>query len=75
MKFWKSNLLSTRSDAMATVPTASSSLSAKEQDWADISDDEEEAVPTVKVDTLDLTSLSLNEKDKQTAPGDYPQTR
>ncbi len=53
-----------------TAPT-SSSLPTKEQDWADISDDEqEEPVPTVKVDTLDLTSLSLNEKDKQATPGD-----
>ena len=61
---------------MATAPTPSSSLATKEQDWADISDDEEEQpVPVVKVDTLDLTSLSLNEKGKQTTPGDSPQTR
>ena len=61
---------------MATAPTPSSSLPTKEQDWADISDEEEEEpVPTVKVDTLDLTSLSLNEKDKQATPGDSPQTR
>ena len=55
---------------MATAPTPSTSLPTKEQDWADISDDEEEPVPTVKVDTLDLASLSLNEKDKQATTGD-----
>src|ERR1700685_101894 len=47
--------------------TTATTPSKKDQDWADISDDEEEApVPTVKVDTdsLDLTSLSLTDKDK-----------
>jgi hypothetical protein len=58
---------------MATAPTTSSSLPTKEQDWADASDDEEEEpVPTVKIDTLDLTSLSLNEKGKQATTGDSP---
>ena len=42
----------------------------KEQDWADISDDEEEEqAPTVKVDadtdSLNLNSLSLTDNDKQ----------
>jgi hypothetical protein len=50
--------------------TTATTPSKKDQDWADISDDEEEApVPTVKVDTdsLDLTSLSLTDKDKPPA--------
>ena len=38
-------------------------MTSNEQDWADISDDEEEAAPTVKVDSLDLKSLSLTDKD------------
>ena len=43
----------------------SSTLVSREQDWADISDDEgEESSATVKVDSLDLTSLSLNDKNK-----------
>jgi hypothetical protein len=47
--------------------TTATTPSKKDQDWADASDDgEEESVPTVKVDTdsLDLTSLSLGDKDK-----------
>jgi hypothetical protein len=65
-----------RSDTMAAAPTPSSSVPTKEQDWADISDDEEEEpAPTVKVDSLDLTSLSLNEKNKQATTGDSPQSR
>jgi hypothetical protein len=53
---------------MVSAPPASSSLPSSEQDWADISDEgEDEPAPTVKVDSLDLTSLSLKDKDK-TAP-------
>ena len=49
---------------MATT-TKASSVPSKEQDWADISEDEdEEPIPTVKVDSLDLNSLSLQDKNK-----------
>jgi len=53
---------------MAT-PTAVSSVPSKEQDWADISDDDDnEPTPVVKVDSLDLNSLSLQD-DKGKAKG------
>lgn len=46
---------------MAT-PTAVSSVTSKEPDWADISDDDDnEPTPVVKVDSLDLNSLSLQD--------------
>lgn len=49
---------------MAT-PTKPTSPLTKEQDWADISDDDNsEEAPTVQVDSLDLTSLSIDEKNK-----------
>jgi hypothetical protein len=45
-------------------------MASKQQDWADISDDdEEESVPTIHLDTVDLSSLSLNEKDKTSTEG------
>jgi hypothetical protein len=45
-------------------------MASKQQDWADISDDdEEEPVPTVHLDTVDMSSLSLNEKDKTIKEG------
>ena|SRR2546423_15209899 len=53
---------------MAT-PTTVSSVPSKEQDWADISDDDDnEPTPVVKVDSLDLNSLSLQD-DKGKAKG------
>src|SRR5271154_5727295 len=74
-KFLETSFTSS-SDTMATVGSTNSSpsLAKKGQDWADIlDDDEEETTPTVKVDTLDLTSLSLNEnKDKPAPTGDSP---
>jgi len=45
------------------VATTSSSVPSKEPDWADISDDEEDLpTPVVKLDGLDLNSLSLQDK-------------
>jgi hypothetical protein len=53
--------------------TASQSRPKKEQDWADISDDEEEEVaPVVQVDSLDLSALSLNGKEKISSTGIFP---
>jgi len=51
----------------ATPPPATK---PKETDWADISDDDEEetSTPTVKVDSLDLNSLSLKEKSDDAIP-------
>jgi hypothetical protein len=47
------------------TPTAVSSVPSKEQDWADISeDDDDKPTPVVKVDSLDLNSLSLQDKGK-----------
>lgn len=44
------------------VATTTASVPSKEQDWADIEDDdEEESVPTVN---LDMNSLSLDDKNK-----------
>ena len=44
------------------VETTPASVPSKEQDWADVSDDdEEEPVPTVN---LDMNSLSLDDKNK-----------
>jgi len=41
------------------------SLPSTEESWADISDDEEDQVPeTVKVDSIDLNKLSINDKEK-----------
>jgi hypothetical protein len=53
---------------MVTAPSSSTtSPPKKNQEWADISDDDEEdSAPTVKVDTLNLNSLSLNENNKET---------
>jgi hypothetical protein len=66
-------ILPSRTMATAASTSSSPSLAKKGQDWADISDDEEETTPTVIVDTLDLTSLSLNEnKDKPAPTGDSP---
>jgi hypothetical protein len=42
-----------------------------EQDWADISDDDEETAATIKVDSLDLKNLSINENSNPTKPGGY----
>ena len=45
------------------VATTSASVPSKEPDWADISDDEEDGpTPVVKLDGLDLNSLSLQDK-------------
>ena len=53
---------------MVTAPSSSTtSPPKKDQEWADISDDDEEdSAPTVKVDSLNLNSLSLNENNKET---------
>lgn len=53
------------------MATSTTPAKAKETDWADVSeDDDEESTPTVKVDSIDLTSLSL--KDKAASAG-FPQ--
>jgi hypothetical protein len=45
-------------------------MTSKHQDWADISDDEEEeSVPTIQLDSVDLSSLSLSDKSKATPAG------
>jgi hypothetical protein len=45
------------------MATSTTPAKAKETDWADVSeDDDEEPTPTVKVDSIDLTSLSLKDK-------------
>ena len=56
----------------STTPVSTSVPSKeKESDWADISDDEEEeeSAATVKVDSLDLTSLSIDDKTKAAPAG------
>src|SRR5271163_350992 len=61
------NLISTTFSEFLHNMTTATMPSKKDQAWADISDDEEEPpVPIVKVDTdsLDLTTLSLTDKDK-----------
>src|SRR5271154_5226632 len=51
-------------------------MTSKQQDWADISDDEEEeSAPTIQLDTVDLSSLSLSDKGKATPVGKYPSQR
>lgn len=58
--------------AASTTPVSTSVPSKeKESDWADVSDDddEEESAATVKVDSLDLTSLSLQDKTKAAPTG------
>jgi hypothetical protein len=53
-----------------TSPT-SSFLSHKEEEWSIISgNDREETTPTVKVDSLDLNTFSVNKGDKE-AVGDH----
>ena len=42
---------------------------ANEQEWEDASDNEEELAPTIKVDSLDLSSLSIDEKVKGHSAG------
>ena len=72
-QFW--NFFRPLSDTMATPAATPPSVSKQDQNWADVTDDEEEdSAPTIKVDTLDLTSLSLNEKnkDKPTPTGTSP---
>jgi len=57
---------------MTTAPAEpTTTLPSTEQDWADISDDDddEETPPTVKVDSIDLNKLSINEKGNEKAPG------
>jgi hypothetical protein len=40
-------------------------MTSKQQDWADISDDdEEESIPTIQLDSVDLSSLSLSDEGK-----------
>ena len=52
---------------MAT-PAKPTSLPTTEQDWADVSDDEDvDEAPTVQVDSLDLNSLSIDDKSKDKA--------
>lgn len=47
------------------TPAAVSSVPSKDKDWADISDDDDsEPTPVVRVDSLDLNSLSLQDKGK-----------
>jgi hypothetical protein len=47
-------------------------MTSKQQDWADISDDdEEESVPTIQLDSVDLSSLSLSDKGKATPEGKH----
>jgi hypothetical protein len=49
---------------MAT-PTKPTTLATTEQDWADVSDDDDiEEAPTVQVDSLDLNALSIDDKTK-----------
>jgi hypothetical protein len=59
---------------MAT-PTKPTTLATTEQDWADVSDDDDiEEAPTVQVDSLDLNALSIDDKtkDKPTAGKQAP---
>jgi hypothetical protein len=51
---------------MAT-PTKLASLPSRKEDWADASDDDVEEVPTVQIDSLDLNSLSIDDKNKDKA--------
>ena len=44
-------------------------MASKKEDWADISDDDEEPVPTVQLNSIDLSSLSLSEKNKTSTEG------
>jgi hypothetical protein len=52
-----------------TSPT-SSFLSHTEEEWSIISGNGKETTPTVKVDSLDLNTLSVNKNDKEAA-GDH----
>jgi hypothetical protein len=47
-------------------------MTSKQQDWADISDDDEEgSVPTIQLDSVDLSSLSLSDKGKAAPAGKH----
>lgn len=54
---------------MVTSTTTSANAPSRDQDWADISDDEEDQPPTVQVD-IDLNSLSISDKGKIAPPGE-----
>lgn len=69
---WKICVVTSKMSAASTTPVSTSVPSKeKESDWADVSDDddEEESAATVKVDSLDLTSLSLQDKTKAAPTG------
>jgi hypothetical protein len=58
---------STSRDSMTTTTTPSK---LRDTDWADVSDDgDEDTTPTVKVDSLDLSSLSLTSKENAASGG------
>ena len=46
-----------------------STTPATEQEWEDASDNEEDSAPTIRVDSLDLSSLSIKEQDKGPSEG------
>jgi hypothetical protein len=47
-------------------------MTSKQQDWADISDDdEEESIPTIQLDSVDLSSLSLSDEGKAAPAGKH----
>ena len=60
---------------MATAATASTSLPTKEHDTTDMSNKDEEISPTVDVDSLDLSLLSLNGKGETNLPSESPKRR
>jgi len=56
----------TNSPLHMPAPTKPVSPLATEGDWADMSDDAEaDEAPTVQVDSLDLTALSIDDKNKE----------
>ena len=50
---------------------ASTTTPSEQEGWEDTSENGEESAPTIKVDSLDLSALSINETDKGHSKGAF----